>query len=302
MINYKFRNNHQIGFCGLGKQSQKLMIILKKRGMKVISAYNKNNLNNKTITKKIYPEINFFNSYKDLLNSGINIIFIATSHEDNYKFAIKAINKKINVFVEKPVFKNLKQINNLYNLVKKNNVFFQINYKFIFSPLFNFLTKLETINIQNIFFEWKKYGKFNNEILYELAIHDFAILFNVFINYKINKFKFISKIIEKDFIFFHFKIDEKNIVILIDRISDIYERKISFYLKKDLKYLMCFKNRNVIKYKSDKLININKFNDKFDENYYSIDYFLLRISKKIKINSMKKIDVEIINIMNKIKK
>ena len=106
MISKKLRNRVLIGFCGLGKQSQKLMQILKNNNLIVISGFNKQSYKNKQLIKKIYPNINFYNSINEVINSGINTIFIVTNHKYNFKFAKLAIEKKINVFVEKPLFKN----------------------------------------------------------------------------------------------------------------------------------------------------------------------------------------------------
>ena len=57
--------------------------------------------------------------------------------------AIELIKNKINVFVEKPINNNLKNINKLYRLISKNrNVKHMIGYQLKFNPL---IKKLKSI-------------------------------------------------------------------------------------------------------------------------------------------------------------
>ena len=57
----------------------------------------------------------------------VNWIFVLTPNRTHYKICKFFLEKKVNVFCEKPLTLNLKQANNLYSLAKKNKVLLYVD-------------------------------------------------------------------------------------------------------------------------------------------------------------------------------
>ena len=60
-------------------------------------------------------------------NQNIDWIFILTPNNTHYKICKFFLDKKVNVFCEKPLTTNLKQANKLYDLARKNNVMLYVD-------------------------------------------------------------------------------------------------------------------------------------------------------------------------------
>ena len=104
--------------------------------------------------------------------SNIDWIFILTPNNTHYKICKFFLDKKVNVFCEKPLTTNLKQANKLYDLAGKNNVMLYVddvemfkNKKIIFSS--------------NNFIQRKKKDKGRNSSLIErLFYHDAYLIYD----------------------------------------------------------------------------------------------------------------------------
>lgn len=73
--------------------------------------------------KKEYDVPFSFSSYLDMAKSDeIDAVYIATPHSFHYEQAIMFMNHKKHVLVEKPISVNLKQLNEMINIAKENNV------------------------------------------------------------------------------------------------------------------------------------------------------------------------------------
>ena len=108
----------KFGFIGCGLIANKRARFINKKDIFV--CFDSNLDNSKKFSEyyncKIAKNINEILNFKDL-----NAVIISTYHNSLASFAIKAFKKKINVLVEKPVGKDLNQIEKLYSIVKKSN-------------------------------------------------------------------------------------------------------------------------------------------------------------------------------------
>jgi len=106
----------------------------------------------------------------------IDWLFIATPPSTHYLIAKDAIDRKVNVFLEKPFCLNAVEAKNLIYLSKKNKV------KLFIDNVFLYRNELENISIftpNNIEFLWHKSGPFNDSLLNDLLYHDLYILYHL---------------------------------------------------------------------------------------------------------------------------
>ena len=125
------------------------------------------------ITNKIFVQTS--SNYDPSKFNEIDWLFIATPPSSHYKIAKDAIEKKVNVFLEKPFCLNGLEAENLINLAKKNKV------KLFIDNVFLYRIELENISIltpNNIEFLWHKHGPFNDSVLNDLLYHDLYILYH----------------------------------------------------------------------------------------------------------------------------
>lgn len=130
----------------------------------------------------------------------IDWVFVTTRTNQHYQIVKKYLNKKINVFCEKPLSTNSLNDKKLYNLAKKNNCKLYVsdieNYKNI-----SFNLKKENFIVRSKFSDNKK------DILSRLAYHDFTYIYNKLKKKTIQNIKIISK--KKGELIFLLKIDNK---------------------------------------------------------------------------------------------
>ena len=108
--------------------------------------------------------------YKKLNLKNISWIFVLTNNETHYKIVRYFLNKKKNVFCEKPLAKSYSQVLKLYNISKKQKVKLYVNDVEFFKKK-NFVIK-KTNKILRI----KRSLKDENSLLHRLAYHDFYLL------------------------------------------------------------------------------------------------------------------------------
>ena len=99
-------------------------------------------------------------------------VFIATPNRTHYKIAKECIDKKINVFCEKPLCLKANQAKKLINLSKRKKV------KLFVSDLYNFYSsKFKKIEKNNFVFRSKFVKKSDKEFFYRFMYHDISILY-----------------------------------------------------------------------------------------------------------------------------
>lgn len=77
------------------------------------------------------------NSYTDIdtmLEEPIDFLYIASPNILHYEHILKAIEKKVHVFCEKPMVLNESQWEEVHTLANKNNVFVFEGYRHLYSP------------------------------------------------------------------------------------------------------------------------------------------------------------------------
>ena len=93
--------------------------------------------------KRDFPLANVGSDYKQSLNKlNISLIVISTPTKTHFQIAKYALEKKINVLVEKPLSLSIKEVKILESLAKKNKVLLFVDYPFLFSGSVKFIRKL----------------------------------------------------------------------------------------------------------------------------------------------------------------
>lgn len=257
-INKIFKNN--VNFILLRK-NLKTPILTKNNKIKKIQKISSKNF--KIINKLQDVELN---------PKKIHSAFICNPSSMHVDFAIKLLKKNINVFVEKPISNNLKNIKILSQLTKKSPAVTMVGYQMRFNPIINFLKKDKII-----------YNKIGNINFVQINHGENVKNFHIWENYedsytsrkKLGGGVTLSQIHELDYIKFLFRnykiIKSKSI---IDKVSnfkiDVDDTSSHLFLfKKNNKKIICNLNLNffenpknrTIKYIGDKgklLADLNK--------------------------------------------
>ena len=132
--------------------------------------------------KKIYPKVKILDDYKKaIMQTGINLVVIATPTKTHYQIAKYALQNDKHILVEKPITQSSKELRSLYKIADKKKKEIFVDYPFLFSGASEYLKKMISSN---------KYGKpysleFIREqapiredcnVLWDLGIHDISIL------------------------------------------------------------------------------------------------------------------------------
>jgi hypothetical protein len=162
---------------------------------------------------KSIANIKFIYNSKDnykIFEPNIDWVFVLTPDKTHYKIVKFFINKKINVFCEKPLSLKITEAKKLVTLSNSNNVKLYIN------DIENFKNKKIKVNkLINHIIRTKKDDITSNSLLYRLAYHDFYLLskyiyldkIKLIKSKKINKKKLNFEIILKNNQVFNFYYD-----------------------------------------------------------------------------------------------
>ena len=174
-------NKKTIGIIGYGKWGKKILPILKEIcDIKFL-------INSKT-------------NYKNI-NHKVDWVFVITDNKSHYKIVKYFLNKKKNVFCEKPLTESYHSTKTLFNLAKKTKA------KLYVSDVEYYKKKKIKIKNENNILRFKKNSLTSGNLLFRLAYHDFYILSSHLKKKNISKFNLILKNNSK--LFFSFFIGKK---------------------------------------------------------------------------------------------
>ena len=213
--------------------------------------------NNKTSLLKIkkrFNNINIAKNIKTILNDeDLKLTFICVTTSHIFSIAKRCILHKKNVFLEKPVSKDIKKIKELFYLSKKNKVKLMVGYVYIYNSLINYIKKKIDSNflgkIKYLEFNRKNYGPIREDVssLWDLASHDLSIV-KYFFKGKITQNKYLRNSITKEKIFDNYSINFniKKINININ-VSWLYPEKIRQILIIGSKKILMFDEMDIEK-------------------------------------------------------
>ena len=220
--------------------------------------------------RRDFPLAKIGTDYKLSLNkSNISLVVISTPTKTHFKIAKYALDKKINVLVEKPLSLSIKEVKILENLAKKNKVLLFVDYPFLFSGSIKYIKKLINNNKFGNLIEIESFReqapiRKDCNVVWDLSVHDVSIL-HFLLNkmpyrYESRKFKTVSKN-QADTAYLNLSYKNNiNVFLKNTWISPSKIRLIKFKFKKAIVY--CDENEPIYKIKifKKKQVNNNEYN------------------------------------------
>lgn len=126
-----------------------------------------------------YPTVKFFNDINlAIKDKNVNAVAIATKAKTHYEIAKQCLNMKKDLWIEKPVTENIKQIDELIKLSEKTKTVVFVDYTFCYNPA---VRKIKEIDIGTpVYYDSSRIsmGLFQHDVdvILDLAIHDVSIL------------------------------------------------------------------------------------------------------------------------------
>ena len=184
---FSFMNkNQKIAVIGSGYWGTIIIKTLIELKFNNITIFDKST-KNKKIAKKKFKSIKFQNNFTNILNDKDMLnVFVVTPPSENFLIVKKLILNNKNIFLEKPGFKNVKDITKIKNYLKKSRS------KLMFGYIYYYNTYIEKIKeiidrkmlgkIQYISFNRKNLGPIRNDVDvdYDLTSHDLSIIKKIF--------------------------------------------------------------------------------------------------------------------------
>ena len=267
---------------GAGYWGTIIVANLLRLGCKNIVVIDKSGSNLLLIRKRFKNKITTsINSEKYLRNKEYKYCFIATPPSQNFKLCKNALLNKKNIFVEKPLVNNLKDIKELIKIHKKNETStFMVGYVYCYNEyvkrIKNIIDKKTLGEIIYIYMSRKNLGPIRNDVdvLLDLATHDVSILKFLFDKIPVIKQNIKYNILNKnnyDISNLHLKLNNIKIDINVSWLHPKKEREIIIIGKKKM---LIF----------DELEEINKIKIYNKYAYYpKVNYFKKILTEKARI-------------------
>jgi len=172
----------KVGLIGLGYWGPNLARVFQQTPICELAACC--DLDTKKLQKisRQYPQIRTFNKAKDLFDSDVDAVAIATSISTHYDLARQALLSGKHVFVEKPLTDNSEKAMELAALAKKLGLTLMAGHTFIYSPpvvkVKNLITSGALGGLHYISFSRVNLGLYQKDVdvIWDLAVHDVSIL------------------------------------------------------------------------------------------------------------------------------
>jgi len=289
------------GIIGIGNWGKNLIRDFSKYGHigKCTSTGNPKNLR---WVKNNYPSIEYVSDKNKIFNdSKINAVIISTPIKTHYSLIKKALLAKKHVFVEKPLCTNVSDASELINIAKRNNLLLFVGHVFIFNEIFKKLIQIsKKEKIKFAYFQWTKFGTFDEDIFLNLLSHDISIILKLFGKPKkiklITSFGFISK---NDVITLNLEFGQnKKCQIYLNRHSSHTQKTVSILTNKNIYF---WDNSKLYKYNkqtgSSKLI----FKSKLTPLENECKEFISELSKTKKSQEHANLAKDVIQVIQKLK-
>jgi myo-inositol 2-dehydrogenase/D-chiro-inositol 1-dehydrogenase len=239
-------------------------------------------------------------------NSDIHIVFICSPSDQHSRQIIRAAEKKIPIFCEKPLGTNIRDIELSIKAVEKNNVYFQIGFNRRFDRDFmelrNKITNMGSIphllriTSRDPKYPDKKYIAKSGGICFDMTIHDFDIARYLFDSEIIEIYAFGSCLVHPSFenlgdfdtLMVQIKFSNGSIGIIDNSRRAVYgyDQRIEVFSNKGNYFANNYHKNNIKRYTSNGVYNSELkyfFLDRYDQAYDTqLGVFFESIEKKLK--------------------
>ncbi|NTW91267.1 MAG: Gfo/Idh/MocA family oxidoreductase, partial [Erysipelotrichaceae bacterium] len=124
----------RIGIVGIGDIAKKayLPILSNVRDIVIVPCTRNQDTLNEVL--KDYHLSEGYTNLDDLINSGVDAIYVTSKTDVHYEMAKKILDAKIPCHLDKPISMNLKESEELVRIAKENNTLFMIGFNRRFVP------------------------------------------------------------------------------------------------------------------------------------------------------------------------
>ena len=133
--------------------------------------------------KDDYPHITITKNWEEMLNSNITAVCISLPAEMHYQYAVDALNKDKDVYIEKPITLNIKEAEKLVELAKQKNKILMVGHLLHYhSAIIKIKEILPTLGkIKQITANRLNLGIFrtNENVLWSFAPHDISVVLSL---------------------------------------------------------------------------------------------------------------------------
>ena len=223
----------KLALVGIGKWGKTLLKEFNDISI-ITLCYSTGDIQNIKWLKKNYPKITHTKNFDDILNSNVDGVIVATPINTHFEIVKKLLNNNKHVFVEKPLATKKSDASKLISLANKKKLILFVGQIFLYHPV---LSKLKSIlkndPIQFVYFEWKKFGTFNENIYYNLLSHDLSLILDLIgIPKKSEVLHTYGTITSTDNLILSFNFNKnKKCLVHIDRFSTSKTKFINFQTK-----------------------------------------------------------------------
>ena len=174
--------------------------LLQRAEFRLIGIYD-SSLDNAQKARQAYPHLHIYPSYEALLaDKQVEAVFIITPPASHFPLAKAALESSKHIFVEKPLALSSKECALLYELASKQGVVLHCDHIFLYAPAVQWLRAhiQEFGQIHSIHARRASLGRFQKEVsvVWDLALHDVAILAYVLGVSALEKMKPSARVVE----------------------------------------------------------------------------------------------------------
>ncbi len=168
-----------IGIIGVGHLGKLHLKLLKEiPEAHCVGIFDADKVNAKNTSEQF--EVANFNSADELL-SNVHAVVVAAPTSSHHEIGIKALEKNVNIFIEKPITTTVEQADELIRESEKKKLLVQVGHIERFNPA---LLALEKYNLEPAFIQSDRLSQFNPRgtdvaVVLDLMIHDIDIILNL---------------------------------------------------------------------------------------------------------------------------
>lgn len=180
-------NKIKVGVVGFGYWSPKLINGFKNtKKADIVAVCDKDEARWESILEAV-PGVRLYKHYEEMVqNPDMDAVVITTTVSSHYRIAKAALLAGKHVLIEKPMTETFSQARELERLARKKKLTLMVDHTFMFSPAVRQLKKMidggAIGNVHTVIGSRMNLGLFQKDIdvVYDLAPHDFSILFFLF--------------------------------------------------------------------------------------------------------------------------
>ena len=175
--NKGMNNSTNIAFIGLGRWAKVLFPAFDEVA-NITKVYSKGNEKNSKWLFENYPTVEATEELDGILkDKNVDAVVIVSPLNTHYDIAKNVLLNEKHVFIEKPIAVDVEAVKVLHRLAKEKDKCLFVGYTFLYSEILEKLKEIvSTEEVFSVELSWEKWGTFNENIFWNLFIHELSIL------------------------------------------------------------------------------------------------------------------------------